>query len=253
MKNPKFSNFINSFGATKLLLDRAKQNDFLIEALVLYASLVDGLCRIGLILKEQIDNNNSLINQSYIYQSDEVRGITEREIYKLSLNKHVISEDIFNKLSQLYDFRNKLIHRFFLSEIDYSKTKTYLSEYEEVYQVLYKTIFALETQQIMSGIGMTKGGHISKNTAEESRHKIIEKIGLFSRDITHNLGYTTVEELMEFSRKNRLMDKCTKCGHHKVQHIDTSKLKNKNSKTTNIKNLPSKCLNKKCDCEQFSK
>lgn len=253
MEDSEFSNFITSFGATKLLLERAKQKDFLIEALVLYASLVDGLCRIGLVLKEQIINNNSEIDQDYIHQVDGVHGIVEREIYNKSLDEKVISQDIFDDLNRLYDFRNKLIHRFFLSEIDYSKTKTSLLDYEKVYEVLYKIIFDLETQQIKSGIGMSRSGHIPKDVTENSRHGIIKKIGLFNREIVHTLGYTTIEEVGEFSRKNGLMDKCKNCDHYKMNHINTHELKGKKPQKTNIDDLLSKCFAKKCNCKKYSK
>jgi len=58
-KFERFENFISAFGATRLLLQRSYKQGFLIETLVLYAAIVDGFCRIALILKQQIENKNA--------------------------------------------------------------------------------------------------------------------------------------------------------------------------------------------------
>jgi hypothetical protein len=89
----KFQNFLRTFGATRLLLQRAHENGFLIEGLVLYASLVDAFCRICLILKEQIKKNTDEINEKSpgtiiaktsggeaLLQSEWCRNLSQKEI-----------------------------------------------------------------------------------------------------------------------------------------------------------------------------
>jgi hypothetical protein len=48
-----FANFLYSFGAVRKLLERAHGPGFLIEAIVLYVSLIDGLLRIALVLDKR--------------------------------------------------------------------------------------------------------------------------------------------------------------------------------------------------------
>ncbi len=246
-----FANFLSAFGATKILLERAKQNEFFIEALILYSALVDGLCRIALILKEQLDNDNSEINLEYIQQIDGTYGMSERSIYKQSHDKKILNNILFKEINGLYDFRNKLIHRFFLSKIDYSKTKSYLNDYKKVYNSLRKVVSDLETEQIKLNVGMTRSGRHMPNVDKKYKTNVLRKIGLFNNDIVHSLGFSTVEEVMEFSRNQRLMDKCKKCNHYKMIHINTEDLKTKRSDVKGIEKLLNKCTEKGCLCKKF--
>lgn len=156
-------------------------------------------------------------------------------------------------MNYLYDYRNKIIHRFFLSEVDYSKTKNFLKEYKKIYKTLYERVYELESEQIKSGVGMTNQGRIPKTVTEKSRHGVIKKIGLVDRKIAHSLGYTTVEEVTEFSIKNKLMSMCKKCGHYKMYHMDINNSKKSSVDKKDVNDLLGKCINKGCNCKKFSK
>lgn len=246
----KFENFLRSFGATRILLKRAHDEGFLIEGLVLYALLVDGCCRISLILSEQIEKQTGEINETYIHQDNDSQGIAERNLYKTTFEKKIISRSLFDELNKLYDIRNKFIHRFFVSEIEYSHLEIVCRRYENVYNQLYKIVYDLESEQIEKGVGMTvKGEKIDEKYKREEAFDIMKKIKTRSeRNLAKTLDCTSVEEVVEYASKNKLLGVCV-CGHFKVRHIDLEFLKSK--KSHNLNDGLDKCAENNCSCMAF--
>lgn len=165
-----FANFLRAFGACRLLLQKAHNKNSLIEGVVLYAALLDGLLRISIILKEQIVRKAEEIDETLITQKDRGSFFSERAIYRLALEKEVIDQDIFDELNDLYDKRNAIVHRFFLSSIQYADLPPVLLRFETLYQKLYKKVYELESKQIELGVGMTRGG-TKPNPDEKKRIK----------------------------------------------------------------------------------
>lgn len=203
----KFSNFINAFGTARLLLQRAQEQGFLIEGLVFYASLMDGFCRICLVLQEQIDNNNDKINEKYIYQIDGDFGISERKIYKLAYENRTINKEVYDELDSLYKIRNKAIHRFFISEIEYSHLEVVCNRYEKLYNELWQIIYDLESKQIKKGVGMTR---IDKKITKKKKiySDIMRKIKSGNeKNLAKTLNCISVEEVIELASKKSLFNK----------------------------------------------
>ena len=246
----KFPNFLRAFGATRVLLQRAHEQGFLIEGLILYAALADGFCRICLVLKEQLEKKNGDINQKYIYQHDDEKNFNERGIYKLALKRKIIGKKLFKELNTLYDIRNKMIHRFFISEVEYSHLEIVCSRYEQVYNELWNITHDLESEQIKKGVGMTIQGNKMTETEKVNEHlDISKKIKSRSeKNLAKTLGCTSVDEVVEFASDNGLLVECT-CGHIKVMHIDLKTLKKKES--TDLNEGLSKCSMDSCDCSKF--
>lgn len=246
----KFENFLRSFGATRLLLKRAHDGGFLIEGLVLYALLVDGCCRIALVLKEQVEKKSGEINEIYIHQDNNAQGIAERSFYRTALEKKIISEPLFKELNKLYDIRNKFIHRFFVSEIEYSHLEIVCRRYENVYNQLYKIVYDLESEQVEKGVGMTvKGEKIDEKYRREEAFDILKKIKTRSeRNFAKTLDCISVEEVVEYASKNKLLDICI-CGHAKMRHINLGFLKKR--KSHNLEDGLEKCAEKDCACCEY--
>jgi hypothetical protein len=168
----KFSNFLRAFGATRILLQRAHKEGFLIEGIVLYASLLDGLLRITLILKSQLDAKDDTIDELFIFQDENGPYYTERQIFKLAHCKKIINQKLYKEINSLYDQRNKIIHRFFLTDIEYGHLPNFLNRYELAYQEVYKVVYDLESEQIKQGAGMTVAG--PKMTQNEKKQVLKE-------------------------------------------------------------------------------
>ena len=179
-KVKKLENFINGIGAVRKLLEVAHSNGSLIEALVLYASIVDGFCRIALLLNEQMENRTSEINEKYIYQDESdksyLKDFSERKIYEKAHDNKIIERDLYDDLCILYDIRNKAIHRFLISNFKYSHLEIVLEKYELVYQRLYTIVYNLESEQIYKNVGMTVAGESSELNESDIMKTIFSKI-----------------------------------------------------------------------------
>ncbi|MBI2639755.1 MAG: hypothetical protein HYW90_02590 [Candidatus Sungbacteria bacterium] len=167
----KFENFLHAFGAARLLLKRAHDSGFLIEGIILYASIIDGLLRNALILKSQLGSKGSVIDEALISQEGRSR-YTEKMIYSLALNKRIIDQELHSELMHLYGMRNGIVHRFFLTGIEYAHLPEVLIRYEHLYNILFRIVYALEAEQVKRGVGMT----VSKNITIEDKEMIHKKV-----------------------------------------------------------------------------
>jgi len=154
----KFYNFMKGLGAASHLLYLSKNKGCFIECVCLSATIIDASLRIGIILKHQLDTKTNSILTDLIFQSDEDKIISERKVYKKALFADVINQDIYNKLELLYKQRNKVVHRYIISEITTEKIILIAQEYNDVIDSIKKCLDELEIRQINEGIGMTKSG-----------------------------------------------------------------------------------------------
>lgn len=134
-----FANFTNSFVAARVLLKSANKEGSLIEGLILYAALVDAFLRNLLAVdgkgsKETIELNKDL------FIHNEKNSYSERKIYKLAYEAQIINEDEFLELGGLYTFRNRIVHRFIISEVSYAELAPTLERYELIYKRLYQKL-----------------------------------------------------------------------------------------------------------------
>ena len=159
----RFSMFIDGVGATAAILNNAIQNRAFIEATCILANQIDALLRIGIVLKKQIINNNSEIEQEWIYQGSTDRRKSEKEIYKNAKELEIINEDIFDRLYELYEDRNRVVHRFIISEITLAEIEVIAYYYYKVREQINQIIYELESEQINLNVGMTRIGPEIKN------------------------------------------------------------------------------------------
>ena len=164
---------MNGFAATAQLLQRAGKNGFFIEYTCLSASIIDGLLRIGLILKHQLETKTDDILDSLLYQSDEDKIISERKIYKLALKEEIISQELFDQLEILYKERNRVVHRYIISDISTKEVLNIGIQYEQIRYSVSAAVRKLEDEQIETGIGMTKAG---ENTAKEEMENLLNEM-----------------------------------------------------------------------------
>src|ERR1017187_7003069 len=87
-----FANFLYAFGAARKLLERAHERDSLIEGIVLYVSMIDGLLRIALVLDKQLEGDPMGDIDSYIQQVPGGPKFTEKAIYTEALQRNLIND-----------------------------------------------------------------------------------------------------------------------------------------------------------------
>jgi len=169
----KFGSFMNGIAAAVQLLNRASKNGYFIEYICLAASVIDGLLRMGLILQHQLVTKSTDILDSLMYQSDEDKIVSERNIYKKALKKNIISRELFDELNDLYNKRNMVIHCYIISHITTKEVLDIGIEYEKIQQIVKSAVRKIEDEQIKTGIGMTVSG---EGTSKEEMENIMDEM-----------------------------------------------------------------------------
>jgi len=164
-------NFMRTFAATSILLDKSEKNEDFLESLLLHTSRIDAQLRLGVILKHQIINRNSTYHTELIYQSSE-SYISESKVCGIALREKVISEDLAGRLNTLYGKRNRAVHRFFISNFEYFELRAINKELEEVSDEIGRILHELELEQVKLGVGMTKEKNL---VLDEKTWKEIQK------------------------------------------------------------------------------
>jgi hypothetical protein len=181
-----FSNFLYSFGAARKLLDRAHSTGSLIEGLVLYVSLIDGLLRAALILDKQLQDNSADFDFSYIEQKQTGPKYTEKQVYEEAYKRNLIDAVFKAKIIDLYERRNAVIHLFFLTSLKYADLGPWLDSYEEIYHHCYQIVDELEARQLREDTGMTRTG--PKADRRRIREAINMKLGVALSQVNQDAG-----------------------------------------------------------------
>ena len=178
IKTDPLRNFLRTFLATYNLLSKARETGSLLEALVLYASTVDAHLRYGIIFSRQLREKTSNYQADLIFQT-KTSYISERDIHKLALEEEFISKKQFEEISRLYEFRNRAVHRYFISDFEYIELPKRLDRFERIRESIANKIIKLEQRQVKKKIGMTtaediKVDHRSRRIVASQEHLKID-------------------------------------------------------------------------------
>lgn len=154
----RFESFLRGLSAAVQLSRRAVENGSFIESVCLAASVIDAQLRTGLILNCQLQTGSSDLLDDLLHQADESKIVTERSIYKRALRENIISQEMYDELNDLYYLRNRVVHRYIISDITTEQVVEIARRYADVVHLVSASIRKLEDEQIRRGVGMTKGG-----------------------------------------------------------------------------------------------
>lgn len=139
-----FENFAHSVAASRVLLAAAHKNGALLEALVLYASVIDALLRNLVALETGDRDGYSITLDSRYFYHDPTKWMNERKIYAEARSCGVLSDSELAQLEDLYKFRNIAIHRFIISNVTYTEIGPKLEQYEVIYTRLLDQLREIE-------------------------------------------------------------------------------------------------------------
>lgn len=165
----RFSRFMVSLLASIDLANKAQEKGSSIELVILYANQIDAQLRLALILHEQLQNSTNDIDISLIFQGKDDKPIFEKEIYKRSSDAGIIDEYLFTKLNDLYTSRNKVVHRYIISDLKTNDIIKLVVEYMDIHEMLGKKITALEQEQFRKNIGIYGGENNPADGIDPSR------------------------------------------------------------------------------------
>lgn len=173
----RFEMFLQGIGATVIMLNKAIENMAFIEATCLLATQIDSLLRVAIVLKEQIVHANDHIETEWIYQGPSDKKKSEKDIYKKAKDLGVIDEDIFNELYKLYEDRNRVVHRFIISEITLAEVEGIAYNYYKTREKLKVIVDDIESEQIRLGVGMTVMDERDPGNKSHFLNTVLGKIG----------------------------------------------------------------------------
>jgi hypothetical protein len=104
------------------------------------ANQIDAYLRLSLVIARQLHGKTNDIEIRYLFQADGGKGIMERKIFDDALKLDVIDQEAFDDLSALYDLRNRVIHRYIISNI---RTRDLIDIADKYLHALEKTRLTL--------------------------------------------------------------------------------------------------------------
>ncbi|WP_447095740.1 hypothetical protein [Pseudomonas sp. CF10PS3] len=113
----KLDRFTGSLAASYDLLYTAIDAGTCIEIIAITANQIDAHLRLSLVIAKQLESNTDDIEIRYLFQADGEKGIMERTVFEDALKSQVIDLETFNLLNDLYNLRNRVIHRYIISDI----------------------------------------------------------------------------------------------------------------------------------------
>lgn len=113
----KFDRFQGALAASYDLLDNAIESDSFVEVIAVSANQIDAFLRLSIVIAIQLKNETDKIPIKYLFQAEDERGLMERKIYDDALKYNVIKDNDHKELKSLYKLRNRVIHRYIISNI----------------------------------------------------------------------------------------------------------------------------------------
>ena len=150
----RFDLFMVSMAATIDLKNRAIKNGSFIEYVVLTANYIDALLRLSIILKNQLENKNKEIDVNYLFQSGTDRPKMEKDIYKIALSRGIITMTLNDELYSLYNERNKVVHRYIITDIRTRDLLEIAMRYYKLEEKVGDIVSGLEQDQFKLKIGI---------------------------------------------------------------------------------------------------
>lgn len=159
----KLDRFLGSLAASYDLLYSAMDAMAFIEIIAITANQIDAHLRLSLVITKQLEEKTDNIEIRYLFQADGEKGIMERKVFDDALKFQVIDLETFDSLNELYNLRNRVIHRYIISDIKsrdlFAIAGKYLSALEKTRLILRD--FEQKQAVVPYGLYGTKSGKTS--------------------------------------------------------------------------------------------
>lgn len=167
----KHDNFLGSLLASSDLLENAYKNESHIELVVILSNQIDAFLRISIILHQQIENQTNDIEVKYLFQGDTEKGIIERKIYTKAHELEIIDDNIYKELNDLYDLRNRVIHRYIISFLKTRDIAKIAYDYIMLNEKIKLILRTYEEKQFGTGFGIYGRGYSKEDEFDETEYR----------------------------------------------------------------------------------
>ncbi len=149
----RYEKFIAGLGATFDLMNNAIENKSFIELTILLSNQIDAYLRVCIVLKYQIIDKTDLFRIEFLHQKDSDKPKSEKTIYQEALNLNIIDKKLYDKLYIMYNERNKVVHRYIISDIKTFNLINIVSNYAEVCEEIRLILEQIEKEQFKLKVG----------------------------------------------------------------------------------------------------
>ncbi|WP_277017296.1 hypothetical protein [Flavobacterium lindanitolerans] len=153
----KYEKFLASLAASFDLLNAAYKNKSAIEVVIILANQIDGYLRLAIVMTKQLKEKTNEIDISLLHQGENDKPISERNIYQLAKNLKIIDAVIFDQLESLYKVRNKMVHRYIISDFKTRNIDNLSVDYVMICEEIRLILQKIENEQFEKQIGIYGG------------------------------------------------------------------------------------------------
>lgn len=168
----RFEKFNASLAASFDLKNKAIKNRSFIELIIIIANQIDAYLRLCIVHKFQIIENTSLFKLDYLYQGQNDKPLMEKKIYDKAKEMNILSEEKHIKLYKLYDLRNKVVHRYIITDIKTMELKKISQDYELLCEDIRLVLADIETEQFKKKVGY----HSTKDPHRERDQNLVDEL-----------------------------------------------------------------------------
>lgn len=163
----KYDRFFDALAASHDLLNAAIESTSFIEIIAISANQIDAYLRLSIVIAKQIASQTDEFDVRYFFQADNEWGIKESKIYELANNLGIIDNQISDELAVLYKHRNRVIHRYIISNIKTQDLMEIALSYLENAEKIRLILEELENKQFNQDSGIY-GKKLYKSTISDT-------------------------------------------------------------------------------------
>lgn len=194
----KYEKFMSSLAASFDLLHIAYKNKSEIEIIIITANQIDAYLRLAIVMKKQLISNTNEIDIKLLYQEENDKPIFERHIYKLAKELVIINQDIFDRLEYLYSDRNRMVHRYIISDLKTRDIGELSIEYVLICEEIRLILASIEDDQFNKQIGIYGG----KRNPKEEHSK--ESINFLHSQVNDKHLVASLQRKIDLSSNDKL-------------------------------------------------
>ena len=175
----KYDRFLSSLAASYDLLYNAVESESYVEIIIVSANQIDAFLRLSIVIVKQLETASDDIEVKYLFQGETEKGLLERKVFDIALERGVIDKTTHEELVDLYNFRNRIVHRYIISAIKTRDMIPIAGRYLEMHDKIQQVLRSFEDKEIGKDFGIYGHGFVR---AEVFGHKEISHAHSMAND-----------------------------------------------------------------------
>ncbi len=158
----RYEKFCASLAASFDIKHKAYESLSFIQFIIINANQIDAYLRLCIVLKYQIIENTLLFKVEYLHQKEKDKPMMEKKIYDKAKELGIVSTIQHELLYKLYNLRNKVVHRYIITDIKTIELLNLGLEYETLCEEIRLILSEIEKEQYNKKVGYFQSRHPDK-------------------------------------------------------------------------------------------